>query len=312
MHWIDQCPCCGQSLEAVCPALVAPFIAERVLGTEAFPCRLLNCPSCAFRCYDLRFDSEEMGRLYRGYREEEYYRARHRWEPWYSRRMNTSLSEDPAELQSRTRNLHGLVSRCLGGAAPDRILDFGGDRGQFIPSQWGGEKFVYEVSGRQPLPGIRGYADPAELAGQVFDLVMLCHVLEHVPDPGAQLDQVFPLLDGGGVLYVEVPLERPDLRRAGSRPWDKRGLHWLARHPWLLRGFDLYSTYFRIRRGFIPPWGFLKAQEHINFFTAQSLETLMLRKGFQVLACEELRFDGAYCKATAVGCVVRQPGLPQG
>jgi len=307
MHWIDRCPCCLERMEETCPALVAPFIAERALGRPPVPCSLITCPACGFRCFDGRFDEGEMERLYHGYRGEAYYRTRHGWEPWYTRKVNDGLSDDPGELLSRKKSAFSLISRFLEGASPARILDYGGDRGQFIPDELGGERCVYEISGRAPLPGIQAVESLAGLEGS-FDLVMICQVLEHLPDLSEQLDILHRVMGDEGVLYVEVPLERPDLRRAGSWPWNRRGLGWLAGHPWLLRCVDLYSTFFRVRRNVIPPWGFLKASEHINFFTAASLEALLRRKGLRVLACEEFKVQGAYADATALGCVARKPG----
>lgn len=306
MYQIEQCPCCEREMSKTCPALLAPFIAERVLERPSEVCALMTCPTCGFRCFDARFDEDEMGRLYRGYRGEAYFKTRHRWEPWYTRKVNEGLSTDTGELRTRKRNAYKLISRCLGGVPPARILDYGGDRGQFIPDEWSGERYVFEVSGRAPLPGIKAIDDPVELKGATFDLVMLCQVLEHLSDPAAQLGQLADLLGEAGALYVEVPLERPSLRWAGSWPWDHRGLTWLARHPRMQLLVDLYSTVFRIKMAAVPPLGLLKASEHINFFTTASLEALMSRLGYQVLACEELAFEGAYCAATALGCVARK------
>ena len=307
MYRIDVCPCCRQRMQATCPALAAPFVMERVRREPAAPCTLMTCPACGFRGFDQRFDEEELGRLYRDYRGEAYFQARHRWEPWYTRKANQALGDDPEELRSRKGNALGLVTPCLGGAVPARILDFGGDRGQFIPDEWTGDRFVYEVSGQAPLPGIQALTS---FAGQEasFDLVMLCMVMEHLSEPAAQLEVLHGLVAPGGLLYVEVPLERPGLRWAGAWPWGFRGLRWLAGHPWLLRLMDLHSTYFRVRKGFIPPGGFLKAHEHINFFTRTSLEALLGRMGFQVMACEEMGFAGALGQATAIGCVARKAG----
>ena len=306
MYRIDRCPCCRERLDESCPALLAPFLAERVLGGSASACSLMTCPTCGLRCFDGRFDEMEMGRLYQGYREEDYYRVRHRWEPWYTSKVNAALSQDPAEMAARKTNVFRLISRTLEGASPGRILDFGGDQGQFIPDEWEAERFVFEISGRAPLPGIQSIEKRSDLEGACFDLVMLCHVLEHLSDPAAQMGILHSLIGPSGVLYVEVPQERPNLHWAGSWPWTRPGLHWLARHPWLLRLVDLYSTVFRIRRGTIPLGGFLKASEHINFFTVRSLDALMRRMGFQVLACEELAFQGAYCEAKVLGCVARR------
>jgi hypothetical protein len=292
-----------------CPALVAPFITERVLEGRWTPSRLLTCPACAFRGFDTRFDETEMERLYAGYRGEDYFRVRHRWEPWYGRAVNEGLSGDEAELRTRKGNLEALVARCLD-RPPATVLDYGGDRGQFIPESWGAERHVFEVSGRDPLPGIHAVRDLRDLDGRTFGMVMLCQVLEHLPEPQAQLEALRPRV-GDGHLYVEVPLERPKLDWAGRWPWGPAGLAWLSRHPWLLRLVDLHSTFFRIRLGRIPPLGLLKASEHINFFTDASLRALMARSGYEVLACEPLRFEGAYTRATALGCLARPaPGAP--
>jgi len=157
---------------------------------------------------------------------------------------------------------------------------------------------------RRAAPDLPG----PDLEGARFDLVMACHVLEHLSDPAAQLEILFELVGASGALYVEVPLERPDLRWAGVWPWHRRGLSWLAGHRRLLTLVDLHSTWFRIRRNLVPPGGFLKASEHLNFFTTDSLRALMTRKGFQVLACEEMQFVGAFSRATALGCVARRAG----
>lgn len=305
---IEHCPCCLEPMNATCPALIAPFIRERALEGRTVPCRLLTCPSCAFRCFDTRFDAAELHRLYTGYRGEAYFQVRHRWEPWYSRSMNARLSESTEELRTRKKNFRALITRCLGAQPLAKVLDYGGDRGQFIPEEWPSEKYVYEISGREPLPGIHAVQHAQDLQGTTFDLVMLCHVLEHQSDPAQQLAGLYELIGDSGHLYVEVPLERPDLAQAGRWPWGPAGLAWLAEHPILVRLVDLYSTFFRIRRGLVPRFGFLKASEHLNFFTPESLTVLLGRLGFQVLACEPMGFDGAYAKnqAVALGCVARR------
>lgn len=303
---MDRCPCCLGPLVETCPALVAPFITERALEAPARLCTLMTCPACGFRGFDHRFDETEMNRLYQGYRGDPYYQSRHRWEPWYTRKVNRSLGGDPGELRDRKANVRRMVTAALQGASPGRILDYGGDRGQFIPDEWEGERYVYDLSGSPTLRGVQAIKNSSDLEGASFDLVMLCMVLEHLPEPAAQLEALRALIGPGGVLFVEVPLERPDLHWAGSFPWGRRGLTWLAGHAWALKLVDLYSTFFRVRRGLIPRGGFLKAHEHINFFTIESLGILLLRVGFQVLACEELRFPGAYGESAALGCVARR------
>jgi SAM-dependent methyltransferase len=51
----------------------------------------------------------------------------------------------------------------------------------------------------------------AEQIGRRFDYVILCHVLEHVPDPIRFLPDVSALLRPGGVLFLAVPDKRETL-----------------------------------------------------------------------------------------------------
>mgnify|MGYP006435656925 CR=1 FL=1 len=43
-----------------------------------------------------------------------------------------------------------------------------------------------------------------------FDVILLCHVLEHLKDPAAVLEMIHAHLAPGGVLIIEVPNDRPD------------------------------------------------------------------------------------------------------
>lgn len=80
-----------------------------------------------------------------------------------------------------------------------------------------------------------------------FKIITLMHSLEHMPEPGEVLKQVFHLLDEGGVLLVDVP-NRMSLR--GRFPNPRRA-----------RLFDL--------------------PVHLFHFTPASLDALMLNAGFQ-------------------------------
>jgi SAM-dependent methyltransferase len=50
--------------------------------------------------------------------------------------------------------------------------------------------------------------DPLPFDDEVFDAVVLSHVLEHVPDPVRLVGEAFRVLRSGGALYVETPSER--------------------------------------------------------------------------------------------------------
>jgi 2-polyprenyl-3-methyl-5-hydroxy-6-metoxy-1,4-benzoquinol methylase len=59
---------------------------------------------------------------------------------------------------------------------------------------------------------------PEELAGVEFDVVLLKHVLEHLPEPGAAIWRVADRLRAGGALLFSVPnTTSPGIRLKGAR-----------------------------------------------------------------------------------------------
>lgn len=82
-----------------------------------------------------------------------------------------------------------------------------GHRGQFIPDGFG-NKYVFDISGVQPLDGVIGITKESDLDCLRFDLVTLAHVLEHLPDPRSALVKMHQRLSSKGLLFVEVPCER--------------------------------------------------------------------------------------------------------
>jgi len=292
----------------LCPALVAPFLAERVLDGMAPVCALMACPGCDFRCFDIRLDAAEMDRLYRDYRGGTYFSQRNRWEPWYTRGINDSLGRDPADIADRKRLTVETVAS-QGAWRPRSILDFGGDHGQFIPDAWEAGRYVLDLSGKPPVAGVEAFRNLAEAGERRFDLVMTSQVFEHLSDPWETLGTIRSLVAPSGLLYLDVPLERPDIQWARVSPWDAATLPWLAARPRLLRWLDFYSSAARVKANLIPPLGFLKASEHLNFFSAESLHALFARAGFQTLQVRRHRFrtSGGVCDF-----LVGLARLPQG
>ena len=86
-----------------------------------------------------------------------------------------------------------------------------------------------------------------------FDVVNLCKVLEHIPDPQALINLTRQLLNPQGLICIEVPNDFSPFQLAATH--DKTTESW-----WVA-----------------PP-------HHINYFNLSSLETLLQKTGFEVLS----------------------------
>ncbi|HEY1099821.1 MAG TPA: methyltransferase domain-containing protein [Myxococcota bacterium] len=190
----------------------------------------------------------------------------------------------------------------------DAIVDFGGDRGQFIPRSFGARRFVYEVSDAEPVDGVTRIVTPG---AERFDLVMHTNVLEHDTAPRAAFsrftnDWVAP----GALLYLEVPYEQYDLAFVPtSGPMRVAYEHWLrtvCRLPALYKLVDFYSTAARIKLGVVPPGGFFKKHEHINFFTADAVRALVDSGGYDILRCETHEEHTSSVFEKMVVCIARR------
>ena len=84
-----------------------------------------------------------------------------------------------------------------------------------------------------------------DFQGRRFDAITIWHVLEHVPNPGEMLREIYSLLKPGGILAVAVPNEENKLLRhrlglrtesnpLGSLDWGKE-IHLTHFQPWTLR-----------------------------------------------------------------------------
>lgn len=289
MRSIEQCPICEGTSSESWPALVAPFVAEYVLRSPVSICVLKECSNCGFRFFDPRFEDMEMARLYSGYRGAEYFDTRHHYEFWYSRHHNDHSGKNKTVVASRKAFLFDAIRRKVDPNSLDRVLDFGGDSGQLLPEGLGRERHVFEISDAEPVRGVTKLNNETLLQSHSYDLVVLSHVLEHTPDPVLLLHKVASLLRPGGWLYVEVPWERYSLRLLEESPSYFRYLGWVSKHSGILKVLDLYSTGFRILLNVVPPFGFPKLHEHINFFNEHSLAEGCTKAGLDVQECRRSR-----------------------
>ena len=261
-----HCICCDHTPLERQSAVLMPFVAQRALGwtpCEITPdwglrdlpkgwaqalCCSLHCPACGTLFLDMRFDDDEMARLYHGYRGAAYTAQREAFEPGYAQR-NAGLVQGDAHIPA----VEALLKPWL--PAQPAVLDWGGDTGLNTPlRQQARLHHVFDISGKPVVDGAMAVGDPTA-AGTAYDLIVLSNVLEHVPDPAALLAQISPLLGAGSRLYVEVPYEAV-MRQAAT---DTRA--WQLKRHW---------------------------HEHVNFFSEAGLRQLLSRLGLRLLQVQPI------------------------
>lgn len=266
--------------------MVSPFLARYVLKATPSLCSLAQCETCSFRFFDSRLTPAEVEKLYSGYRGNEYFRVRHAVEPWYSSKVNDGIGGDPDEIRRRNDALVAFLSAHLEMEEIETVLDYGGDKGQFLPAPLGKQKYVFEVSDATPVDGVTRIGSNAELQERRFDFLLLCGVLEHCSEPLEILQALERLARGPeSLFYIGVPYERFDLRLAGVGKLHRTYIDLLRHSGPLLTLVDFYSTAARVRWDIIPPLGFMKCHEHLNFFNEQSMSALLRRAGLEMIAC---------------------------
>lgn len=293
----DHCPLCDRAGALIAYARVAPFI-EDLAGQRTASTALLECHDCDLAWYSYRFDEPTMAALYGGYRDTTYLRTRRRWEPWYSGALNAAMAPGSAAVSERI----GFMLDVVGPVAGFRnIVDVGGDAGQFFPP-FGGSKFVLDISRRELVPGVRAVRSLAELP-EAPHLLVAAHLLEHLPYPLAFVRELRQAIADDGHLYIEVPLDRPRVRRWHASAYYDRylGLVRRTRPTWIVADFAAGAAR---NIGWTVPWlAAVKQSEHITYFSERSLTDALERSGFRVA---RVRSDP---RATVAGLRLGRLGL---
>lgn len=279
--------CQGPSTQ-IAHALIAPFIValSSQEGSQRSSTTLQECFRCHLGFFSHRFTDEELTAIYSQYRQTGYMETRRHWEPWYRRTVNDAFSEESHALRTRIKFMEELIDSA--NKSDFRLtVDLGGDGGQFFTRHSSGRRIVVDVSGKEVAPGIEQFQSLEAVQGNP-DLVLICHVLEHLNDPTAMLQIVQQCLADDGFLYVEVPLDYPRVRPWHLRSAYRRYVAFVSSFRWLLIGLDFYSGVAR-QFGFrVPRFGLIKQSEHINYFDESSLQMCLELNGFEIV---EMRSD---------------------
>lgn len=279
--------CCGAEVRRLSFGAKARWIVANPksdLLTE-----LVQCEDCSLVYFTVDFSDSELKQMYDEYRGSAYFVRRHRYEPWYTSRVNDAIGHSNSVLEHRRTHLKNVI---VGAAergsisSPTRVLDVGGDEGQFIPEiATISERAVLEVSGVRPVDGVDTVHTWQEAGDFQPDLIMMCHVLEHTSSAREMVAASADVLSSGGLLYLEVPLDRPlRVPTLMGRSWYRTYTRWLSRHPQIFLVADALSLVSRRFLGRPAIGSVIKQNEHINFFDEHSLSCVVETLGFRRIA----------------------------
>lgn len=205
----NNCIMCDNEVTFSTDAEFVPFLEERMFGGRHKETHIIHCPRC--RCYYslYRPTDEEMAALYSGYRGEEYFEQRSRYEPDYTADFNHEMSAPADGGRERKDRIWNFVKPYISNAGISTVLDYGGDEGQFIPDEFAkADRYVFEISGNKVRDGVTLLNDKEKLAEYEWDLICCNHTLEHLSDPRNCFRELASYMSKQTLLYIELPVER--------------------------------------------------------------------------------------------------------
>lgn len=278
----STCLTCGAGAQQFRWGVLSSFLSERAFGAKPKPVKIYECSECGLRWSERGLSEEEGMKLYSGYRGDQYFTQRHSYEPWYSRELNDGIGSEVEMVARRKILLEALEQAQFNPNASFSVADHGGDRGQMLLGFPNAIKKVFDLSGVELEPGCERIERIKDEVGR-NDLVLTCHVLEHLTDPKAGLLEAASLAKPKGLVFVELPDEQ--FKGAWQPPFQRWLLHWLIGKQKILLLTDFLNTGMRAKLRWIPPLGFVVVREHLQYFTIRSIEKLMTECGLEVLLC---------------------------
>ena len=233
---ISECVFCESKSIISNPAILMPFLADRIFGWKPATineewnlrtirngntyslCKTMYCNSCKGVFSDIRFSNEELAKLYKDYRGNEYTELREFYEPGY-KKINSIIDNGNPYIGEIENFLRQYVTE------PLSVLDYGGDSGKNTPfkNNLQNQIHIYDISEVEVIDNVR-QVTKEEALNNKYDLVVCSNVLEHVSYPSIVIKELKSFLHETSTLYIELPFE--DLMR---RPYDQKSnckYHW--------------------------------------------------------------------------------------
>ncbi|GAA0266921.1 hypothetical protein GCM10009127_03140 [Alteraurantiacibacter aestuarii] len=240
---VEACPFCRSTSHSADVSDVADYFFATYDGTSDFA----RCSDCGSLWQQKRLVPHLLAQTYKNYYTHELPSAEPdqvksgglkealrecyvRWRFANSARMADVLGAISYRLVARELDRLDVRYRYTP-RGPAKILDYGCGNGDWLRIMRGmghdvsGVDFdlaAIAVAAQSEIP-VFTPDQAAELDwSEKFDAVTLSHVIEHVPDPRALLQQVYSWLKPGGIIYVEAPHANAEGLAVFGRYW--RGL----------------------------------------------------------------------------------------
>jgi hypothetical protein len=267
------CKICGSVSYDQGMGIISPWIRE-IIQIKKIITRLSSCKVCQGATFSFRYSTEQMQKLYQGYRGKKYLDTRFKWEKYYSPEYNNNLVQNKY-TNMRKKKLVDFLNKHFTGHMLS-IVDVGGGSGEFIPNfeKESPVKYVLDINNIAPNPGIIKLGSLSEKSK--FSLIIYSHVLEHVNNPTAALSE---LLNFSNNVYVETPYGVPNMNPFRSSRVVVYSMAVLSNFPSIYR--KIVTVSFGRKNRFKP----LVQSEHLNFFLPETFFFLA-----QVLNCK-IRLD---------------------
>ena len=188
-----NCRSCRTSISSTYEAKIAPFVADRMLDGQQ-TAMAAECSACGLLFIDVVPTEAQLARYYANYWQEEYIAHRDVHEPGVRERHAHLLSD-----RGTVNLVESFIAPVTG--LPSRVLDLGGGNGAETPFRTQADVHILDVGNATLRPGCSRVDKPQGL----YDLVVLAHVLEHVPNPRDLLERAYGACSG--YVYLEVPRE---------------------------------------------------------------------------------------------------------
>ncbi len=254
---VPRCPVCGSAERS----LLYTGLTDRVFCVADGAWDLYRCAQCASGYLDPRPTPESIGRAYAGY-----YTHDAEDHPTVRRkgRIRSLLHDLVNGYQNHRYGLQRSPALPIGRwllpllpAGGGRLLDVGCGNGGFLmlvrQAGWQVEGLDFDAGAVQAarsrgLEVHHGGIEALSARSACYDVITLCHVIEHVHDPITTLRRLHALLKPGGVLWLDTP----NLASLGA-----------------------------VRFG--PHWRGLETPRHLVLFCSASMSDALTKSGFHSL-----------------------------